>query len=299
MKLFENITGKPIMLAGAHNGLSAKIVEECSFHGVWASGFEISASYCLPDANILSMNEVLNRVKEMVSAVKIPIIADCDNGFGNAVKVIKTVQGFEGVGVSGICIEDNVFPKRCSLYNGFRRRLESIEEFSEKIKVAVETKTNNNFMLIARTEALIAGLGMKEALKRAKAYEEAGADAVLIHSKQENPLEVIEFAEKWKGSIPLVAVPTTYSSISAKELYNKGFKIVIFANHAIRSSVKAMKNNLSELKKTGCISSIEAKIAPVEEVFSLTGLDDLLKKEKIYPTLKNTKMYGINHKKSG
>jgi len=120
---------RPIVLVAAHNGLSAKLVEEAGFDGIWASGFEISASYAIPDANILTMFENLNIAKVMNDRVKIPIIADCDNGYGNAINVMRTVEEYEKAGIAGICIEDNIFLKRCSFYSGVKRELEAIEEF--------------------------------------------------------------------------------------------------------------------------------------------------------------------------
>src|SRR5215218_7988786 len=113
----------PIVLAGAHDGLSARLVQDAGFNGVWASGFEISASHGVPDASILTMTETLDAARKMSEAVRIPVIADCDTGFGNAINAIRTVHAFEAAGVAGMCIEDNVYPKRCSFYPGVKRQL--------------------------------------------------------------------------------------------------------------------------------------------------------------------------------
>jgi phosphoenolpyruvate phosphomutase len=169
----------PIVIAGAHHGLGARLVEEAGFHGVWASGFEISASYGVPDASILTMTETLDAARKMADAVRIPVIADCDTGFGNAINAIRTVEAFEAAGVAGLCIEDNIYPKRCSFYPGVRRQLADLDEQALKIKACVNAGSRE-FSVIARTEALIAGWGLEEALRRGRAYADAGADAVLI-----------------------------------------------------------------------------------------------------------------------
>src|SRR5688572_3422854 len=154
----------PIVIIGAHNGISAKIGEEAGFDGLWASGFEISASYAVPDANILTMAESLSAAKMMNDAVKIPVVADCDNGFGNAINVIRCVEEYERTGIAGMCIEDNIFPKRCSFYAGVKRELPPVEEHAGKIRAAKAVQRDRDFVVIARTEALIAGWGMEEAL---------------------------------------------------------------------------------------------------------------------------------------
>ena len=186
----------PIVVAGAHSGLSARLVELAGFDAIWASGFEISAAYAVPDANVLTQTETLAAAREMADATKIPVIADCDNGFGNAINVIRTVRDYEAAGIAAICIEDNVFPKRCSFYEGVRRELAGIEEHARKVRAAKDARRTEEFAVIARTEALIAGWGMDEALARAHAYADAGADMVLVHSKQKTFDELKALAAK-------------------------------------------------------------------------------------------------------
>lgn len=262
---------RPVILAGSHDALSAKLIEEAGFDGAWASSFGISAATkCLPDANVLTMTETLEATKGMSEAISIPLIADCDNGYGNALNVIRMVKEYERAGIAGVSIEDNPFPKKCSLYPGERQDLVDKDEMAGRIHAAKSTQVSKDFFVIARTEALIAGLGMEEALSRAKAYEEAGADAILIHSRQPKPDEIREFAKRWKG-IPLVAVPTKYPDITAEELYKMGIKIVIFANQALRASVRAMQETLSEIKKANSIADVDKKVVPLKEVFRLVG----------------------------
>src|SRR6058998_905872 len=208
---------KIVLAAGAHDALSAKLAERAGFDAVWASGFGISAVQAVPDANILTLTETLEAVRRIVDAVGIPVVADCDNGYGNAINVMRTVGEFERAGAAGVCIEDNDFPKRCSFYVGVRRDLVAVDEHARKIEAATAARRDSRFVVIARTEALIAGLGLAEALGRARAYAAAGADAVLVHSKARDFRELASFAAAWDGRVPLVAVPTTYPGVTAVE----------------------------------------------------------------------------------
>ncbi|APR82968.1 Phosphoenolpyruvate phosphomutase [Minicystis rosea] len=270
----------PIVIIGAHNGLSGKIGEEAGFDGLWASGFEISASYAVPDANILTMAESLSAAKMMNDVTNIPVIADCDNGFGNAINVIRCIEEYERAGIAGICMEDNVFPKRCSFYAGVKRELSSVEEHAGKIRAAKAAQRDRDFVVIARTEALIAGWGMEEALLRGRAYADAGADMVLIHSKSKTPDEVLSFAKQWdRPNTPLVCVPTIYKSTKVETLHEAGFKLIIMANHAVRSSIKAMTETLQTLKREMYTGSVEDKVVPLTRVYELVGVDKMSKDE--------------------
>jgi phosphoenolpyruvate phosphomutase len=266
----------PVLVVGAHDALSAKLIQETGFDAVWAGGFGISAAQkCLPDANYMTMTENLEIAKNINEAIQIPVIADCDNGYGNALNVMRTVSEYETAGIAGISIEDNIFPKKCSFYPGFKRELVSIEEMQGRIRAGKSAQKNPDFILIARTEALIAGWGMEEALKRGRSFVEAGADAVLIHSKSAEPDEVLKFARSWDSKVPLVVVPTIFDSITAEDLGKAGFKIVIFANQPVRSAIKAMRETLRELKKQGCAKDIRSQIVSLEEVYTLVGVDQM------------------------
>ncbi len=270
----------PALVLGAHDALSAKLAEEAGFDAVWASGFGISAVSALPDANVLTMSETLEAVRRMSDAVRIPVIADCDNGFGNAINVMRTVAEYERAGVAGICIEDNIFPKRCSFYAGVRRELVPTDEHARKIQAAKAVRSDPDFVVIARTEAFIAGWGTQEALKRARAYAEAGADAVLVHSKSSTFDELKDFTAAWDGTCPLVAVPTTYANITAADLAAAGFKLVIFANQALRAAVKAMREALITLKQEGRPAAVDDRIATLPEIYELVGVADLQANEQ-------------------
>lgn len=265
---------------GAHNGLTARLAEEAGFDAVWASGFEISASHGVPDANILTMSESLQAALGIQEACGLPVIADCDNGYGNAINVKRTVQDYERAGIAAICIEDNNFPKRCSFYTGVKRELVSPAEHAGKIRAAVSVRTDPDFLIIARTEALIAGLGMEEALLRAEAYAAAGADAILVHSKAKDPGEILEFGRRWDGRVPLVAVPTTYKAVRAGELREAGYRIVIYANQGLRAAVRAVRETLSKLRQAETASAVDGMIVPMDEIHRLVGVSHIQEDEK-------------------
>ena len=225
------------------------------------------------------MSEHLAIVSQMARAVNIPIIVDCDSGYGNAINVIHTVLEFERVGAAGICIEDNPFPKQNSFYDSGDRLLVSVEEFSNKIRAAKSAQKNPGFTVIARTEAIIAGLGVQEALKRAMAYVTAGADMIVVHSKKEVADELAEFSREWDGRVPLVAIPTKYKDTSVEELKKMGYKMVIFANHTMRSSIKAMRETLGILIKEQRAASVEDRVISLKEIELLVGYEKMRENE--------------------
>lgn len=270
-----------IRIVGAHDGMTAKLVENAGFEGVWASGLEISTSFAVPDANILTMSQYLERASEVNDAVSIPVIADCDTGYGNSNNVIYAVKKYEAAGIAAICIEDKLFPKVNSYIPG-RQELAPVSEFVGKIMAAKHAQTSREFMVIARVEALIAGWGMDEALKRANAYVDAGADAVLIHSKADTPREIIAFSKQWGKRAPLVVVPTTYPNLNIKDMKKLGIKMVIYANPGIRASVKAISEVFEGIKKTGKLSSATDKIVPMNSIFELQGMYQMKDAEKKY-----------------
>ncbi len=262
-----------IKVAGAHDALSAKLIEHAGFDAVWASGFGISATLkCIPDASFITLSEQVGVERNMAEAITIPIIADCDTGYGNALNVMRTVNDHERAGIAAICIEDNVFPKRCSFYAGVRRELVSIDEHCGKIQAAKAAQEVQDFLVIARTEALIAGWGKEEALKRIHAYADAGADAILIHSKAPTFDELRDVAQTCKGRIPLVAVPTTYGNVTVHELEEAGFKAVIFANQALRAAIRSMRDTLSRLMDKGMPHAVKDDIVTLDEVYELVGV---------------------------
>ncbi len=283
-----------VRAVGAHDALSAKLIEQAGFDAIWASGFAISASLkCLPDASFITSTEQLEVERNIAEAVTIPIIADCDTGYGNALNVMRTVTDRERAGVAAICIEDNVYPKRCSFYAGVRRELVPIEEHCGKIKAAKAAQTVPDFVVIARTEALIAGWGREEALKRAEAYAEAGADAVLIHSKSPTFDELKAVAKAWSGRVPLVVVPTIFDQVTAAELEDAGFKIVIYANQLVRASIKAMRDTLDLIKRDTRPGSVNDRIVTLKDVYDIVGVPQMEEDERRFLPVGGEKITAI------
>lgn len=274
--------GATVRAAGAHDGLGAILAQEAGFDAIWASGFEISAAHGVPDANIVTMSENLKAASLMVESAGIPVIADCDTGYGNAINVIHTVRSYERAGVAAICIEDNVFPKRCSFYTGVRRDLVDPEEHAGKIRACLDTRNSDDFLIIARTEALIAGWGMDEALKRGRLYADAGADMVLVHSKSKDPKEVVDFAAQWDRKTPLVCVPTTYATTPYEVLAEAGYRVIIFANHGLRAAIKAMREALGRIYREGHASAADELIVSLPEVYELIGVPEMKRSESLY-----------------
>ena len=270
-----------IRIAGAHDGITAKLVELNGFDGVWASGFEVSTSYAVPDANILTMTQYLQAASIMNDAVSIPVIADCDTGYGNSNNVMHMVKKYEAAGIAAVTIEDKQFPKVNSYIPG-RQELAPIAEFVGKILAAKNAQISEDFMVIARVEALIAGWGQEEALRRAHAYVEAGADAILIHSKSSTPDEIVSFVNIWDFSAPLVIVPTAYPMLTLEEINHLGIKMVIYANHGLRAAIKAVNEVLSEINGEGRLDTINDKIVSMDAVFELQGMVQMKKQERIY-----------------
>ena len=271
---------RPALAMAAHNPLAAKLAAEAGFDAVWASGFELSASYAVPDASILPMGTHLEMVRAIGEAQDAPVVADIDTGFGNAVNVAYAVPRYAAAGAAAVVMEDKTFPKDSSLRPGGRQQLVPAGEFQGKVEAA---KAAGGVLVVARTEALIAGLGQEEALRRGAAYAEAGADAVLIHSKQKTPDEILAFCRAWPGRVPLVLVPTSYPRLSFADIAALGkVGLVICGNHAIRAAVAAMRDVFRRILAEGGIAGVEGDIASVAEVFALQGDARMRELEKAY-----------------
>lgn len=261
---------RPALAMAAHNPLAAKLAAAAGFDAIWGSGFELSASYAVPDASILPMGTHLEMMRAIGEVQDAPVIADVDTGFGNAVNVAYAMPRYAAAGVAAVVIEDKTFPKDSSLRAGGRQELVPVGEFQGKIEAA---KSHGGGMLvIARTEALIAGLGAAEALVRGAAYAEAGADAVLIHSKQKTPDEILSFCRAWPGTVPLALVPTSYPQLSFAAIAELGkVGLIICGNHAIRAAIAAMRETFRRILADGGLAGVEGGIATVQEVFELQG----------------------------
>ena len=266
----------------AHNGLSAKIVEETGFKGIWGSGLAISAAMGVRDNNEASWTQVLDVVEFMSDSTNIPLMLDADTGYGNFNNVRRLVKKLEQRKIAAMCIEDKLFPKTNSFINGEAQELAKIDEFAGKIKAAKDTQDDPDFCVVARIEAFIAGWGLDEALKRAEAYCKAGADALLVHSKKSSADDIFDFMAQWKDTCPVVIVPTMYYNTPVEEFQKCGVSLVIWANHLLRTSVKAMQQTAAQIYKESSIKSVEGEIVSVKEVFRLQNAAELKEAEKIY-----------------
>jgi len=266
----------------AHNGLSAKIVEETGFKGVWASGLSISASLGVRDNNEASWTQVLEVVEFMADATSIPILLDGDTGYGNFNNMRRAVRKLEQRGAAAICIEDKIFPKTNSFIHGDRQPLADIDEFAGKIKAVKDAQQDPDFCLVARIEAFIAGWGLDEALRRAEAYHEAGADALLIHSSKRVPDQILDFARAWDRPCPIVIVPTKYYSTPTERFEQAGIRLVIWANHNLRSAISAMQHTSRQIFNERTLLNVEDTVAPLPEVFRLQNAEELIAAEERY-----------------
>ena len=277
----------------AHNGLSAKIVEEAGFAGIWASGLSISASLGVRDNNEASWTQILDVVEYMSDASTLPILLDGDTGYGNFNNVRRLVRKLEQREIAGVCLEDKLFPKTNSFIDGLAQPLADMDEFAGKLKAAKDSQTDPDFMVVARVEAFIAGWGLEEALKRAEAYRQAGADAILMHSALRDISEIAAFMKEWGGRHPVVIVPTKYYATPTEQFRELGVSLVIWANHTLRASITAMQQATKHIAEKQSVKELEDAIAPVQEVFRLQGAEELEKAEARYLPANTTRMNAI------
>lgn len=265
--------GAFLKIGGAHDALSAVLLERAGFPALWVSGFALSAAqFAMPDVNLISMTESVDATRRMCESVKIPVIVDADNGFGDATNATRCVREYGMAGAAGVCIEDNTFPKRCSLYPGAPRELVSIPEMCTKLTAAKRAAESFNMLLIGRVESLIADLGVADAIERANAYADAGADAVLIHSKKFAPIREIAMSGKLKR--PLVLVPTLFGDTSFEEMAACGVAGAIYANQMLRSMVHSCQPLAKQLLASGSLSELDGNLSTVSDINKLVKVPD-------------------------
>jgi phosphoenolpyruvate phosphomutase len=269
-------------LMEAHNGLSAKVAEEAGFAGIWASGLSISAALGVRDNNEASWTQVLEVLEFMSDATRVPILLDGDTGYGNFNSMRRLVRKLEQRGVAGVCIEDKIFPKTNSFLRGAAQPLADVDEFAGKIRAGKEARTDEDFVVVARVEAFIAGWGLDEALRRAEAYRVAGADAILIHSALRAPDEILAFKKEWGERLPVVIVPTKYYTTPTEVFRAQGFSVVIWANHLMRAALAAMQKTAQRIFAEESLLEVEDLVATVAEVFRIQGESELEAAEKLY-----------------
>ena len=277
----EIVSPRLSFLMEAHNGLSAKIATEAGFAGLWASGLTISASLGLRDSNEASWTQVLDVLEYMADATTRPILVDGDTGYGNFNNVRRLVRKLCDRQIAGVCIEDKLFPKTNS-FIGERQPLADIDEFCGRLKAGKDSQTDDDFVLVARVEALISGHGMDEALRRAEAYHAAGADAILIHSKLANASEILAFAKQWQNRAPLIIVPTMYAATPTEIFRQANISAIIWANHNLRAAISAMRETSRRIFEDQSLREVEGRVAAVKDIFHLVGNAELELAERRY-----------------
>ena len=268
-------------LMEAHDALSAVIAEHAGFEGLWASGLSIASTLGYRDANEASWTQVVDAVERMADATSMPILVDGDSGFGNFNNARLAALKLWQRGAAGICLEDKGFPKMNS-FVGDRHPLAEMKEFCGRLKAVKDHVPDPNFVMVARLEALIAGHGLDEALDRAHAYSDAGADAILIHSRKSTADEILEFIRGWQNRLPVVIVPTRYFKTPTSVFRDAGVSTVIWANHNMRAAVAAMRDVCRRIRDEDGIAGVESDVASLEEVFGLIDYDELATAEKFY-----------------
>jgi phosphoenolpyruvate phosphomutase len=274
---------RAVLAVGAHDALTAKLIGESGFDAVWVSGLAVATMvYGIPDVNLTTMTETLDAAIRIDRATDVPVIVDCDNGFGALNNVVRTLVEFEAAGIAAICVEDNLFPKRNSLLGAdTKRELVPVREQARRLRAAKEAQSGDDFTLIARVESLIAGHGVEDACERADAYAEADVDVVLIHSRDKTLGEIEGFLGSWSklGSVPLAAVPTLFPTFTDTDLRARGFNLVILANQPMRAAVKAVEETLDTLARERRASAVDPHIATVEHLFDLVGTKEAIARE--------------------
>ncbi|XYI00024.1 phosphoenolpyruvate mutase [Sorangium sp. So ce1128] len=265
----------------AHDGLSARIVEEAGFPIMWASGLSISTALGVRDSNEASWSQVMDVLEFMADATSIPIFVDGDSGHGNFNTVRRFVKQLNRRNIAAVCLEDKLFPKMNSLL-GERQPLADPAEFCGRIKAAKDSQTDDAFCVVARVEALISGHGMPEALRRADAYQDAGADAILIHSKKDVADEVLTFADRWSGRCPLIIIPTRYYHTPVQRFRDARVALVIWANHNMRAAAAAMLRVSRRIQAEESVTGVDGEIAPLDTIFSMFDYDELFDAERRY-----------------
>jgi len=269
----ELVAGRLIRLGGAHDALSARLVEEAGFPAVWLSGFGVSAAqFALPDVNLVTLSESVEAARRVTASVKIPVVVDADNGFGDAMNAARAVREYGQAGVAGVCLEDNTFPKRCSLYPGAPRQLVSVADMCAKLDAVRRAAGPYDMVIIARVESLIAGLGSEDAVTRAHAYAEAGADAILVHGREFAPLRKIAISAQITK--PMVIVPTLFREVSFAEIAECGFAAVVCANQLLRAMLRAGQAVAKWMLRAETLAELDPLLSTLEDVNRLVHVPD-------------------------
>ena len=285
-RLKRLMTSKKIVrILESHNSLTGLIIENLKveknniyteFDGMWSSSLTDSATKGKPDNSSLDFSSRISSLNDMMDVTTKPLVFDADNG-GQLEHLPFLIRSLERSGVSAIIMEDKIGLKKNSLFkNQSGTQQDKPKIFAKKIKKICLSRQSNDFLVIARIESFIVGKGLKDALSRAVIYSKAGADAILIHSKEKTPAEIFSFAKEFKKSkyfVPLVSVPSTYSKVYEKDLIRNGFKLVIYANQLLRAAYPAMQNAAKTILEKTRAFEIDKKIIPIKEIINLIKND--------------------------
>lgn len=280
-KMLHSAEPKPAFLMEAHNALSARIVAQWCFDGIWVSSLTTSATMGLRDCNELTWSELCRIVDSISDAVSIPILVDGDTGYGTFNQARLFARSVEKAGASGVSIEDKVFPKLNSFVQGTHALVE-IREFAGKIKAIKDFVRDPSFCVVARTEGFIAGASVQEVVERALQYCEAGADAVFVHSRLSTVDEIAQFCSRWLRRAPVVVAPTTYHKTPSSQFQQLSIDAIIFANHNLRASFLAMQDVCRQISSTREAASVDEKVCSVPDLLAYTGIDELKEAEEKY-----------------
>jgi 2-methylisocitrate lyase-like PEP mutase family enzyme len=259
---------EPVRFIGVYDALSARVAEQAGAVALWASGLSMAASQGVPDGEIATYDALLGRLVELRRGTDLPILADGNSGFGDERVVAHLVPLIEDCGIEGVCLEDKAYPRHNSL-SARPQRLARPEDFAVKVRAAVAARRDPRFLVVARVESLVAGEPLREALVRAALYVEAGADAVVVHSKSDTAHEVLEFARRWARRAPLLVIPTTYPSLSAQVARNAGIAGLIYANQLVRAVTQTMRAFLAEALKTESLAACGTPLADLSDMLEL------------------------------
>ena len=281
-QVLKRLLGRDELLIapGCFDGLSARLVEEAGFEAAYLSGGAVARSLGIPDIGLVTMSETIERAAQVVAAVKLPIIADADTGYGNAVNLVRTVREFERIGVAAIHIEDQITPKRCGHLDG--KEVISLAEMEKKLEAALAARTDSEFCIIARTDAR--GVhGFDDAIARARSFAKLGVDAIFVEAPQSEQ-ELAEIPRRIPDVPLLVNVFKGGKTpmLPIKRLQQMGYRIAIYPSETQRAAIHAMRMALATLKRDGTTESIDEALTTFKERDRVVGLDDWQKIERQY-----------------
>jgi 2,3-dimethylmalate lyase len=281
-RLRQLLSGNKLVLGGgAHDALSARIVEQVGYPLCVVTGAGVSMCRGYPDVGLLTMEETVDNARYIAEAVDIPVVCDADNGYGNAINAMRTVRAFEQAGVAGIHIEDQVWPKRCG--HMFGKRIIPKEEMVQKIHAAIDARRDPDFVIIARCDALMVN-GLDDMLDRGEAYLRVGAD-MLFFEMRESMDEIRAIAERFRGRVPLHfnhSPSGMVPRLNVSEIEAMGFKTACFYVHALMAACKVMREVLTEIKETGNSLSVWDRMVKFDEFWELADLRKIRELEKKY-----------------